>query len=90
MGIKRFIDPEPPEPVEVENIIEYKSGKVEISFAPVRKSKSLRIKETSTTNTFNTARKSLDQSSLIYHKNINLRGLKEDSTYPYQNMNMNR
>ena len=33
--LKDLLEPEPPEPVEVENIVEYKSGKVEISFAPL-------------------------------------------------------
>nr|KYP75454.1 hypothetical protein KK1_008189 [Cajanus cajan] len=74
--IEDILKPDPPDPVEVDEIIEYKSGTVEVSFTPIRRTNSLKGESSkASSQTFHTARRSSERPSFRYHKTMNLKGI---------------
>ena len=78
--LEDIISPTPPAQSEVDSITEYKSGAVEITFAPLRES--LRRTRSMARSEFSLARSSLDRQSFSIPRGLVMQGLRPDHTIP--------
>ena len=78
--LEDIISPTPPAQSEVDSITEYKSGAVEITFAPLRES--LRRTRSMAQSEFSLVRPSLDRQSFSIPRGLVMQGLRPDHTIP--------